>query len=80
MRPENLYPLFRPINTLKGVGPRIGALIANRAGPYLVHLLWHIPSGLIDRRHAPKIKDAAPGIIATVTVKVEKHLKPPKEP
>ena len=67
MRPEILYSLFRPVTSLTGVGARLGALIAKRAGPSLVHLLWHIPSGLIDRRHSPKIKDATPGVIATIT-------------
>ncbi len=79
MRPEILYSLFRPVTSLTGVGARLGALIAKRAGPSLVHLLWHIPSGLIDRRHSPKIKDATPGVIATITVQVEKHQKPPNK-
>ncbi|MBT3909887.1 MAG: ATP-dependent DNA helicase RecG [Rhodospirillaceae bacterium] len=77
MRPEILYPLFRPVTDLKGVGPRIGNLIEKVAGANLAHLLWHVPSGMIDRRYAPKIVDATPGVIATITVQVDQHRKPP---
>lgn len=76
MRPEVLYPLFRPVTALKGIGPRIGALIEKRVGPSVVHLLWHLPNGLIDRRYAPKIGAAEPGAIATITVQVDRHVKP----
>ena len=33
MRPEILFPLFAPIDTLKGVGPRVAPLLAKLAGP-----------------------------------------------
>ena len=79
MRPEILYDLFKPITALKGVGPRIGALIERRTGPRLVHLLWHLPSGLVDRRHAPKISNAIAGTVATITVRVDQHRKPPNK-
>ena len=77
VRPEVLYPLFAPITSLPGVGPRIGKLIEKVAGPHLVDLCWHLPNGLIDRRFAPKIADAPEGAIATITVRVEQHLPPP---
>ncbi len=77
MRPEILYPLFAPVTTLPGIGPRIGALIEKLAGPQVVDLLWHLPSGLIDRRFAPKVDDAPDGAIATMTVTVDAHLPPP---
>ncbi len=79
MRPEVLYPLFRPVTFLKGVGPRIGTLIEKRAGPSLIHLLWHLPNGIIDRRYAPKISEARPGTVATITVRVDQHRKPPNK-
>ena len=79
MRPEILYPLFAHVSTLPGVGPRISKLIESLAGPHLVDLLWHLPSGLIDRRFAPKIKDAPAGAIATITLTVDAHL-PPRVP
>ena len=76
MRPEILFPLFAPVTSLPGVGPRIGKLIAGLAGPHTVDLLWHLPNGLIDRRFAPKIAAAPAGAIATLTIRVEEHLPP----
>ena len=55
MRPEILFPLFRPVTALPGVGPRNGKLIEKIAGGRVVDLCWHLPTGIIDRRFAPKI-------------------------
>ena len=73
-RPEILFPLFAPVTALLGVGPRIGKLIEKLAGPHVVDLLWHLPSGLIDRRFAPKIAAAPAGAVVTITVRVEAHM------
>ena len=73
MRPEILFPVFAPITTLPGVGPRIAKSIGRAAGETIVDLFWHLPNGLIDRRFAPVIADALEGVIATITVKVERH-------
>ncbi len=73
MRPSILFPLFAPVTRLGGVGPKIGALIAKAAGEKVVDLLWHLPVGIVDRRHAPPVGEAKPGEIATLTVKVLKH-------
>jgi len=74
MRPEILFRLFAPVTSLTGVGPRIAKLIERVAGPHIVDLCWHLPSGLIDRRFAPKIIDAPAGTVATMTVHVDQHL------
>ncbi len=79
MRPEILFPIFKPATSIKGVGPRIGALIEKLAGPTLVHLLWHLPTDIIDRRHAPTIAAALPGEVATMTLRVTGHAKPPNK-
>ena len=76
-RPEILFPLFKPVTTLPGVGPKIGALIANVTGDRIVDLCWHLPSGLIDRRFAPKVAEAPEGSIATLTVRVDAHAPAP---
>ena len=73
MRPEVLFPLFAPVTSLPGVGPRLGKVISTFAGPHVVDLLWHLPSGLIDRRFAPKIADAPLHAIVTLTVRVGRH-------
>ena len=77
MRPEILFPIFAPVTSLKGVGPRIAKLIEGIAGPHVADLFWHLPSGLIDRRFAPRIADAPSGVIATITVDVVSHHPPP---
>ena len=33
MRPEILFPLFAPVRTLKGVGPKLAPLVEKLAGP-----------------------------------------------
>ena len=76
MRPEVLYPLFAPVTALPGVGPRIAKLIERVAGTQVVDLYWHLPTGLIDRRFAPKVADAPANTIATLTLQVEEHLPP----
>lgn len=76
MRPEVLFPLFASARSLPGVGPKIAPAIERLAGPRVVDLLWHLPTGLIDRRYAPSIADSEPGRIATITARVERHLPP----
>ena len=77
MRPAILNPLFAPATALPGVGARTAAAVERLAGPLVVHLLWHLPSGLIDRRHAPKVADAEPGTTATLTLRVDRHRPAP---
>ena len=76
-RPEILFPLFAPVTSLPGVGPRIGKLIAQVAGDNVADLLWHLPSGIVDRRFAPPVAEAVPGRVATLTVCVDEHRPPP---
>jgi len=79
MRPEILFALFKPVTAISGVGPRFGKLIEALAGPQMVDLVWHLPTGLIDRRFSPKIAEAPEGRIATLVVEVEAH-HPPRNP
>jgi ATP-dependent DNA helicase RecG len=76
LRPEILFPLFAPVTSLPGVGPRIGKLIEQLAGPRVADLCWHLPSGLVDRRYSPALADAPEGAIVTVTVTIDRHEKP----
>ena len=74
MRPEALFPLFKPVTSLSGVGPRIGTLIEKAAGGgRLVDLCFHLPGGIIDRRFSPKIADAPVGALVTLIVRVDAH-------
>lgn len=74
MRPEALFPLFKPVTSLSGVGPRIGTLIEKTAGGgRLVDLCFHLPRGIIDRRFSPKVAEAPVGALVTLIVRVDAH-------
>ncbi|MGX5828296.1 ATP-dependent DNA helicase RecG [Mesorhizobium sp. 43Arga] len=85
MRPSILDPLFVPITSLAGVGPKVGALIekvvtadlgdrAARAGD----LLFVLPHTVIDRRSRPGIAGSAEGQIVTLDVRIDRHQPPPR--
>ena len=81
MRPVLLNPLFASITSLPGVGPKLERLYArllDRDGPRVVDLLFHMPSGVIDRRARPKLVDVQPGQVVTVAVTIEEHRPPPR--
>ena len=85
MRPEILNPLFKPVSSLEGIGPKL-----EKALTRLLHgretgeparisdLLFHIPHSVIDRRHQPKISEAKEGVISTFRVHVDNHVPPPR--
>ena len=81
MRPPVLNPLFAALTSLSGIGPKLEALYArllDRETPRLVDLLFHLPSGTIDRRARPKLNEVQPGQVVTVAVKVEEHRPVPR--
>src|SRR5271168_1447528 len=81
MRPLLLNPLFAPVTSLSGVGPKQDKLFRYLLGreetPRLVDLLLHLPASVIDRRAMPKIRDAMPGTVVTLEVTVDRHRPSP---
>jgi ATP-dependent DNA helicase RecG len=83
MRPALLDPLFSPLNTLPGIGPKIGELYARLLGREtiedcrVVDLVFHAPHSLIDRRQQPGIANAPQGVVVTITGRVDRHQPPP---
>jgi ATP-dependent DNA helicase RecG len=81
MRPALLNPLFAPVTSLSGVGPKQDKLFRYLLGrnetPRLLDLLLHLPSSVIDRRARPKIRDAVPGTVVTLEVTVDRHRPAP---
>ncbi|GAA0593778.1 ATP-dependent DNA helicase RecG [Caenispirillum bisanense] len=74
MRPEILYPLFAPLTVLPGVGPKLAPLVERLVeGPHVVDLLWHLPSGMIDRRFSPPLTEVPEGRVCTFVVRVLEH-------
>lgn len=74
MRPDKLFPYFADVTTLPGVGTRIGALLEKLAGRHVIDLLWHLPREIVDRRYRPTVRMAESGRVATLTLRVDKHL------
>ena len=77
MRPPLLNPLFAPITSLAGVGPKqdrlFRYLLDRETTPRITDLLFHLPASVIDRRARPKIRDAIPGTVVTLEVTVDRH-------
>lgn len=79
MRPEILFPLFAPLSNLPGIGPRLEKLLGNLTGPHIVDLLWHLPTGLVDRSKRVKVSEVQEGGLVTVEVLVDAHREPPNK-
>src|SRR5579883_1075849 len=82
MRPSVLNPLFAPLSALPGIGSKLEKLFGRLLGrdgepPRVVDLLFHLPSGFVDRRNQPKLSAVVPDTVVTVAVTVGRHRPPP---
>ena len=79
MRPQILFPLFADLITLKGVGPRLAALIEKTVrGARVKDVLMTAPVGLVDRTRRLTISDAEDvGGLVTLEAEVETHVPRP---
>ena len=86
MRPPLLNPLFAGASGLKGIGAKLDKLLATFLRPAhgtpgdttrIVDLLFHLPSGLVDRRFRPRIADLPPEGVVTVEARVIRHRPSP---
>jgi ATP-dependent DNA helicase RecG len=82
MRPNVLNPLFASLSTLPGIGPKLEKLYARLVGrdgepPRLIDLLFHMPTGFVDRRNQPKLNEVVPDTVVTVAVTIGRHRAPP---
>ena len=76
MRPPLLNPLFASLSALPGIGPKLEKLFARllaRDGeqPRIIDLLFHLPTGFVDRRNQPKLSEVVPDTVVTVAVTVD---------
>ncbi len=85
MRPDILNPLFAPVSSLEGVGPKLEKALTrllrgNEHGEpaRIANLLFHLPTGVIDRRNQPGIALAPNGAIVTLKVRVDRHQPAPR--
>lgn len=77
----SLQPLMAGLQTLNGVGGRVEELLAKLLArpfgpPRVADLLWHLPSGYVDRRLSPSLANVQPGSVATVRAVVKKYRMP----
>src|SRR5712691_6090571 len=81
MRPSLLNPLFAAVTTLGGIGPALEKLYRRlfdrEQAARVVDLLFHLPTGAIDRRARPKLREVVPDTVVTVAVTVDRHRPPP---
>jgi ATP-dependent DNA helicase RecG len=85
MRPDILNPLFAPVSSLEGVGPKLEKSLTRllRGSEHgeparIANLLFHLPTGVIDRRNQPGIALAPHGAIVTLKVRVDRHQPAPR--
>ena len=77
MRPEILFPLFAPVTSLKGVGPRVAPLVERLAGPLVRDLVFLTPTGVI-RRRPMTAADAVEGEVGIFRLRIDRLIPPHK--
>ena len=71
MRPKILDKLFKPIETTKGIGPRLKIKLKYLIGENIVDYLWHLPNNIIDRSYKPTVVSAENDRIVTIIIEAE---------
>ena len=61
MRPDILNPLFAEVEVLKGVGPQVAKFLKRLDLTRVVDVLYHLPTGAIERVRAPAANAALLG-------------------
>ncbi|GLK77191.1 ATP-dependent DNA helicase RecG [Methylopila jiangsuensis] len=86
MRDSRLDPLFAEATALPGVGPKVAKALTRLLGappggdvPRVIDVLFHAPTGGVDRRTRSTIADMRPGETTLVEAVVERH-QPPRSP
>ncbi len=74
MRPEVLFPLFAPIQSLPKVGPKTAKALEKISIYKVADALFHLPYNVIDRRYRPKVSEIKNEGIATVMVRIVEHI------
>jgi ATP-dependent DNA helicase RecG len=75
-RPEDLWPLFAPLEALEGVGPKTAKHYKGLDVETPKDLLLTLPLGGVDRSRKASIRDVALPGMATVEVTVGRHRPP----
>ena len=83
MRPRELTPYFASAASLPGIGDKLAGTLSRltrgqEGDARLIDLLFHLPSGAIDRRAQPPISEAKPGSTVTLKLCIAQHKAPPR--
>lgn len=68
MRPDILNPLFTEVGALKGVGPQLAKPLGRLGLERVRDLLFHLPTGWIDRKSVDVLDEADIGRVVTTIV------------
>ncbi len=66
MRPDLLNPLFAETEALKGVGPQLMKPLKKLGLTRVVDLLFHLPTGWIDRKRVERLDENDVGRVVTI--------------
>jgi ATP-dependent DNA helicase RecG len=82
MRPSVLNPLFAPLGSVSGIGPKMLPLYQKLLAPperpaCVLDLLFHLPVTAIDRSHRALLAETEPDTLTTFTLRVLRHRPPP---
>jgi ATP-dependent DNA helicase RecG len=82
MRPTILNPLFAPIRSLQGIGPKLAPLFDRLLAPHgsearLIDILLHLPHDAVDRRLSGRLSDSVAGQSGTFEIRVLAHKPSP---
>lgn len=76
MRPPILFPLYAPVETLKGIGPTLVKTLKRLGIEQVVDLMWHLPTGIAHFPLTPSLKDCKIGDPVAVVVSIRDYEKP----
>ena len=68
MRPDILNPLFAETEALKGVGANLAKPLARLGLTRAVDLLFHLPTGIVERKRVARLEEADIGRTITLDV------------
>ena len=82
MRPFSLNPLFAPLDSLPGIGPKMLPLYQKLLAPperpaCVLDLLFHLPFTAIDRSRRALLADTPPDTLTTFELRIMRHRPPP---
>ena len=76
MRPEILFPLYTPLENLKGVGPSLGKTLKRLELSRVVDMIWHLPTGVAHFPLKSSFKECTPGESVALVVRILEYEVP----